>query len=77
MTASFSPLFADEVVRCMGEGRDPSIQELGRVAERIWTDGGANRSAFGWRHLSPASLARLSALRAAQLALCGVSESGA
>lgn len=77
MTVSFSPLFADEVVGCVGEGRDPSPQELSSVAERIWSDGGANRSAFAWSDLSQASFARRHALRAAQLALCGVSESAA
>lgn len=35
MTVSNSPLFANEVVDCVGEGRDPSIQELFIVAERI------------------------------------------
>lgn len=71
ITVSISPLFADEVVDCMGEGRAPTVRELFRVAERIWSDGGADRSAFAWKSLSVVSVARCDAMRAAHLALCG------
>ena len=72
MTPSTNKLFASEIVGCLGEGRGPTVKELFSVAERIWADGGADRSAFGWGSLPIDSLSKLQALRAAQLALCGV-----
>ena len=71
MSIPTSPLFATEVVDCVKEGRAPSVHELFVVAERIWSDGGANRSAFAWNEMPRSSAVRLDAMRAAQLALCG------
>lgn len=73
---SINPLFADEVVECIAEGRDPSLEELFTVAQRIWADGAADRSAFAWGKLPAASPDRVEALRAAQLALCGTPDRG-
>ncbi|WP_398456975.1 hypothetical protein [Sphingomonas albertensis] len=41
------------------------------VAQRIWSDGGASRSAFSWNSLSVSSPDRLGSMRAAGLALHG------
>ena len=71
MTLSTSPLMPDQVVECISTGRDPTLQELFEVAERMWTDGAAGRSAFGWGRLPPDSSDRLTALHGAQLALSG------
>lgn len=71
MTDLSSPLFIDAVIGCVAEGRDPTVQELFHVAQRIWSDGAPDRSAFAWGRLPTASLDRLSALRSARLALCG------
>ena len=74
MTHTFSPLFADELVICLTEGRDPSVQELLSVAERIWSDGAAGRSAMAWHGLPERSADRANALQVAQLALYGTSD---
>ena len=71
VTISINPLFANEVVDCVAEGRDPTLHELFSVAQRIWAEGAADRSAFAWGKLPTSSPARVDALRAAQLALCG------
>ena len=71
MTMSNSPLMPDEIIECMGTGRDPTVQELYAVAERIWTDGSAGRSALSWGRLALNSGDRLKAIRGAQLALYG------
>lgn len=68
---SDSPLMPDEIIECMGTGRNPTVQELYAVAERIWTDGSAGRSALSWGRLALNSGDRLKAIRGAQLALCG------
>lgn len=68
---SISPLFEDAVIDCVATDREPSVQELFRVAERIWSDGAANRSAFRWGRLAPTDAEKLLALRAAQIALSG------
>lgn len=65
------PLFADAIINCIANACDPTVQELFSVAERIWTDGAAQRSVFDWDTLQPESAERLMAVRAAQLALCG------
>lgn len=71
MTMSTTPLIPDQLVDCMANGRDPTVQELFTIAEWIWTDGAAGRSAFSWGRLHPASGDRLQALRGAHLALSG------
>ena len=69
MTASMSPMIIDEVVDCMSEAKNPTVQDLFSVAQRIWSEGAPNRSAFAWGTLPVAD--RAYALRAARLALCG------
>ena len=71
MSASTSPFMLDQLVECIATGREPTIHELFAVAERIWTDGAAERSAFAWDQLAPDASERLVALRGAQLALTG------
>jgi hypothetical protein len=68
---SLSPLVPDELVDCIASGRDPTLTELFTLAESIWTEGAAERSAFAWGELQPASTDRQFALRAAHLALRG------
>lgn len=62
---------APEVIACIAEGRDPSVDELFRVAGQIWTDMRGSRSAFAWGELTSDSSERLVSLRAAQAALAG------
>lgn len=62
---------APEVIDCIAEGRDPSVDELFRVAGQIWTDIRGPRSAFAWGELTHDSSERLLSLRAAQAALAG------
>ncbi|GHH26103.1 hypothetical protein GCM10008023_40210 [Sphingomonas glacialis] len=68
---SINVLFDDAVIDCVASDRAPTIQELFHVAERIWTDGASDRSAFRWGRLAPTDPARLLSLRAAQMALMG------
>lgn len=49
------PLFATDVIDCIARDRQPTVWELFVVAERIWCDGGADRSAFGWKQLASSS----------------------
>ena len=73
MTHSVSPVIPDQLVDCIANDRDPTVQELFALAERMWTDASGTRSAFAWGGLSPVSSDRLLALRSAQLALSGSS----
>lgn len=50
---------------------EATVQELFQVAQRIWTEGAADRLAFRWGSLLPADSEKLLALRAAQMALSG------
>ncbi|WP_029624172.1 hypothetical protein [Sphingomonas sp. PAMC 26617] len=68
---SINPLFDNAVIDCVATDRQPSVQELFRVAQRIWSDGAADRSAFRWSCLAPTDTKKLLALRAAQIALSG------
>lgn len=68
---SASPVVLDELIDCIANGRDPTTNELLAVAERVWTDGQPERSAFAWQRLPVDGSERLHALRAAQLALSG------
>ncbi len=63
--------FADELVACIAAGREPTTHELFSLARRIWTEGAAERSAFGWDRLPSTHQERLRSLRAAQAALAG------
>ena len=71
MSASISSLIPDQLVNCIATGREPTVHELFAVAERMWIDGAAERSAFAWDRLAPDASDRLTALRNAQLALTG------
>ena len=64
-------LIADPVVDCIASSRDPTLDELFSVAERIWKDLAVAGSAMPWRQLPRDSLERLTCLRAAQAALRG------
>ncbi|WP_010165317.1 hypothetical protein [Sphingomonas sp. PAMC 26617] len=68
---STNSLFDDAVIDCMASDRPPTVQELFHVAERIWAEGAADRSAFRWGRLAPTDPAKLLSLRAAQAALLG------
>ena len=68
---SISPMFDDAVIDCVARDRAPTVQELCHVAERIWTEGGTDRSAFRWGCLAPTDPDKLMSLRAAQVALIG------
>jgi hypothetical protein len=71
MSRSTSPLFVDAVVDCLSEGRAPTHEETIIVAQRIWSEGAASRSAFSWNSLSVSAPDRLSSMLAAGLALRG------
>ena len=64
-------LIAGPVVDCIANGRDPTLDELFQVAERIWRDAKGERSAFSWGQLPTDSAERVLSLRAAQAALRG------
>lgn len=68
---SINSLFDDAVIDCMASDRAPTLEELFHVAERIWADGAADRSAFRWKHLAATDPEKLMSLRAAQTALLG------
>ena len=68
---STSPLFEPAVIDCVTRDRAPSVQELFDVAERIWTEGAAGRSALGWGRLGVTDADKLTALQAAKAALLG------
>lgn len=64
-------LFVPELVACIADGGDATAQALFTVARRVWADGAAERSAFGWDRLPVTHPDRLGALRVAQAALSG------
>ena len=66
-----SPLFEPTVIDCVARDRGPTVQELFDVAERIWIEGAAGRSAFDWVRLDVTDADKLTALRAAKAALLG------
>ena len=74
MTRSVNPLFANEIIECISEARSPTPQELARLAERIWEESGAERSAFAWSDLSSSDPERMCALRAAAVAAAGAGD---
>jgi hypothetical protein len=71
MSLSTSPLYVDAVIDCVGDGRTPTDEEMIIVAQRIWSDGAAYRSAFMWSRLPGSSPDRVGSMRAAGLALHG------
>jgi hypothetical protein len=71
MSQSASPLFANAVVECIGEGRAPTSAEILLAAQRISSDSAASRPAFLWNSLSVSSPHRRYSMLAASLALHG------
>lgn len=64
------PTIAPEIIACMSEGRDPTVKELGRVADRVEQDLYGNRSTSAWER--PTAVAgRLISMRVALAALTG------
>ena len=45
---SLSPMFDDAVINCVASDRASTVQKLFHVAELIWAEGAADRSAFRW-----------------------------
>jgi hypothetical protein len=74
VTRSCNRLFAHEVIECVSEGREPTVHELFRLAERIWQDSGSMRSAFAWDQLPTSDPERLCSLRAAMAAAVGTTK---
>jgi hypothetical protein len=74
VTRSVNPLFADEIIECVSEPRSPTVQELSRLAKRMWEESGAERSAFAWGDLLPSNPEGLCALRAAAVATTGTGD---
>jgi hypothetical protein len=60
-----------EIIECMSAGRQPSVDELFRVAKRIRADFEGQRSAFARARPLGEKEAPLLCLRAAHAALCG------
>lgn len=71
---SATPLVCDALIDCVGNARPPTISELRVVAERIWSESRDTRSIFRWGDLPPTAPERVSAFRAARVALCGNTE---
>lgn len=63
---------APEIIARIGEGRAPTLQELGRVADRIRAEVYHSSSAFLWRSDDEESAERLLSYRLALAALTGV-----
>lgn len=59
------------LVDCVATGRDPTVQELFDVAERIWSEVGQVRSAVAPAGLPSESEGRAQAIRLALVALRG------
>lgn len=66
------PNLAPEIIACIGEGRAPTLQELGRVADRIRAEVYHSSSAFLWGSDDERSTERLLSYRLALIALTGV-----
>jgi hypothetical protein len=60
------------LISCVATGRDPTVPELFDLAERMWTESAADRSAFAWGELHPACTDRVVALRSALVAFSGI-----
>jgi hypothetical protein len=59
------------LIDCVATGRDPTVQELLAVAERIWSETGRARSALSWRYLPTSSEDRARAIQLALAAMRG------
>jgi hypothetical protein len=67
---------APEIIACIAEGRNPTIYELSRLADRIASEAWGTDSAFSWGALTNDASLRLISLRFAQAALSGHGEDG-
>jgi hypothetical protein len=63
---------APEIIACISEGRDPTIHELARVADRIDRDLFGARSVFAWDR-DVVAARRMTSMRIALAALAGTS----
>ena len=71
MSASMHPSVPEQLVDCIASGRKPTVHELFALAERMWIDRAAERSAFAWDRLALDASERLIAVRRAQIAFTG------
>jgi len=65
---------APEVIACIAEGRQPTVHELQRVADRIQADLAGVGPAFAWGDAGSDSSAHLLSVRAAHAALIGAAK---
>lgn len=62
------------LVDCVTNGREPTVGELFGMAGRIWCETAAERSAFAWEQLEPASEQRVVAIRLPLTAMRGAAQ---
>ncbi|QJU59954.1 hypothetical protein HL653_21370 [Sphingomonas sp. AP4-R1] len=62
---------SEALIRCVSNGLSASDREIDALASRIWTESAPFRSALAWTMLEISSSERLTALRAATIALNG------
>ena len=62
---------APEIIACVGEGRDPTVQELGRLADRVRREIWGPQPAFAWEPEPCDVDVRLASFRIAHAALVG------
>jgi hypothetical protein len=62
---------APEILACIREARDPTIQELGRLAERVRLEIFGSSPAFAWASPDEQNAERTVSFRVAQVALTG------
>lgn len=62
---------APEIIACVGEGRDPTVPELGRLADRVHLEIWGSRTAFAWGAEQRDNGTRLASFRIAHAALTG------
>jgi hypothetical protein len=60
---------ADEIVRCLVEGRDPAGHEIQAVAARIWCDIHADGPRIAWNDIDPSCGPHRRMIAAARAAL--------
>jgi hypothetical protein len=61
----------EALIRCVSKGLSASDREIDSLTKRIWTEVAPFRSGLAWTMLEPSSSERLTALRAATIALNG------
>lgn len=67
------PQILPALVECMSTGREPTCSEVGALAERIWLEGGRQRSAELSHDPQTVELQRALTIRAARVAMTGSS----